>query len=226
MTIKSRLKNIEQKVNSACSQYKFAADPIKILAVSKTRSVEEIQQAIDAGQRCFAENYLQEALPKIQALQGQPIEWHYIGAIQSNKTHAIAENFAWVHSVDRLKIAQRLNDQRPKHMPALNICIQVNVDNEASKAGVSLGDAEDLVKQATQLEHINCRGLMTMPLKVDDFAQQRVPFCRLRLLLEDIQKKGIKLDTLSMGMSGDFVADIAEGATRLRIGTAIFVRRT
>jgi len=198
---------------------------IKLLAVSKTFPPDALREAYSSGQDCFAESYLQEAVGKIASLRDLPIEWHYIGPIQSNKTRAIAENFSWVHSVDRLKIAERLSEQRPAHLQPLQICIQVNISMEASKSGVMPVDLGELAHAVSKLPNLNFRGLMAVPAPSDDIAAQRLPFAHLRGLRDVLNGLGMKLDTLSMGMSHDFTAAIAEGATIVRIGTAIFGNR-
>jgi pyridoxal phosphate enzyme (YggS family) len=193
-----------------------------LLAVSKTFAPDALREAYQAGQTCFAESYVQEALDKIAALQDIPIEWHYIGPIQSNKTRAIAENFAWVHSVDRLKIAERLSEQRPAHLPPLQVCLQVNISMEASKSGAVPDEVDALAHAIAKLPNLKLRGLMAVPAPSDEIAAQRLPFAKLRELRDQLNRQGLQLDTLSMGMSHDFAAAIAEGATIVRIGTAIF----
>lgn len=200
-------------------------DEVKLLAVSKNFAVDALRDAYQAGQRSFAENYVQEALDKMKALQDWAIEWHFIGPIQSNKTRAIAENFAWVHSVDRLKIAGRLSEQRPEHLPPLQICLQVNISNEASKSGVAPNEVSALAQAMTKLPNLKLRGLMAIPAPSDDVVIQRNGFAQLRQLRDQLNQQGLQLDTLSMGMSHDFAAAIAEGATMVRIGTAIFGER-
>ena len=200
-----------------------------LLAVSKTFPADAVIDAAEAGQHCFGENYLQEALEKIQEVQVKKpqlqLEWHFIGPIQSNKTRPIAEHFAWVHSVDREKIAQRLSEQRPAELPALNICLQVNISGEASKSGVLPGEALALAQKVVLLPGLQLRGLMAVPEASDDEQVQRQAFRQLKQLSDSIQAAGIALDTLSMGMSSDMHAAIAEGSTMLRIGTAIFGNR-
>ncbi len=196
-----------------------------LLAVSKTFAAGMVREAYNAGQACFAESYVQEALDKIAALQDLDIEWHYIGPIQSNKTRAIAENFAWVHSVDRLKIAERLSEQRPAHLPPLQVCLQVNISREKTKSGVSPNEASGLAHAIAKLPGLKLRGLMAVPAPSDETAAQRRPFAQLRKLRDELNRQGLELDTLSMGMSHDFAAAIAEGATIVRIGTAIFGAR-
>lgn len=198
------------------------ADDVRLLAVSKTFAPDALREAYRAGQTCFAESYAQEALDKIASLHELPIEWHYIGPIQSNKTRAIAENFAWVHSVDRLKIAERLSGQRPAHLPPLQVCLQVNISGEASKGGISPNNVGALAHAVAKLPNLKLRGLMAVPAPSDDAAAQRLPFAELRKLRDQLNRQGLHLDTLSMGMSHDFAAAIAEGATIVRIGTAIF----
>ncbi|VXC97362.1 putative enzyme [Pseudomonas sp. 8Z] len=199
-------------------------DPLQIglLAVSKTKPAEAVREAHAAGIRDFGENYLQEALEKQTTLSDLPLIWHFIGPIQSNKTRPIAEHFDWVHSVDRLKIAQRLSDQRPAHLPPLNICLQVNVSGEDSKSGCSPTELAELARTVTALPNLRLRGLMAIPEPTDDIAAQHAAFARLRQLRDDL---ALDLDTLSMGMSHDLEAAIAEGATWVRIGTALFGAR-
>ena len=196
-----------------------------MLAVSKTKPAEDIRSAYNAGQRCFGENYLQEALQKILSLHDLAIEWHFIGAIQSNKTRELAENFAWVHSVDRLKIARRLSQQRPESMSPLNICLQVNISEETSKSGLLLPELGALVAEVVQLPNITLRGLMAIPEKADTLSAQRATFAKIQQAFNTLQKMHAELDTLSMGMSNDMEAAIAQGSTILRIGTAIFGAR-
>jgi pyridoxal phosphate enzyme (YggS family) len=198
---------------------------VRLLAVSKTFPAEAVREAYQAGQTAFGENYLQEALDKMAVLRDLPLEWHFIGPIQSNKTRLIAENFAWVHGVDRLKIAERLSAQRPPQLPPLNICLQVNVSGEDSKSGVAPQDVLQLARQVMSLPHLKLRGLMAIPSPANDTAAQRIPFAQMRSLLENLNGQGMMLDTLSMGMSHDFAAAILEGATIVRVGTAIFGNR-
>ena len=221
-TIASNLQAVHETIAAAAVNAGRNANDVNLLAVSKTFAPDLLREAYQAGQACFAESYVQEALNKIAALQDLPIEWHYIGPIQSNKTRAIAENFAWVHSVDRLKIAERLSEQRPAHLPPLQICLQVNISMEASKSGVPLDEVSALAHAIAKLPNLRLRGLMAVPAPVDDVVAQRLPFAQLRKLLGQLKQQGLQLDTLSMGMSHDFVAAITEGATIVRIGTAIF----
>jgi hypothetical protein len=221
-TIASNLQAVRTAMAAAAIKAGRAPDDATLLAVSKTFAPDAIRAAHDAGQTRFAESYVQEALPKIAALHDLPIEWHFIGPIQGNKTRAIAEHFAWVHSVDRLKIAERLSAQRPAHLPPLQVCLQVNISGEASKSGMHPGEVAQLAMQVARLPHLELRGLMAIPAPSDEVAVQRGAFARLRELFEQLNRQGMQLDTLSMGMSHDFAAAIAEGATMVRIGSAIF----
>lgn len=211
----------------ADAQARFqASQPVTLCAVSKAQPAAAIRAAYDAGQTVFGENYLQEALQKQAELTDCAIAWHFIGPIQSNKTQLIARHFDWVHSVDRLKIAQRLSDARPSELPPLNICLQVNISEEASKSGASGQELLELALNIKQLPHLQLRGLMAIPAPCSEVEQQRDQFRQVRALFEQLNGHGLQLDTLSIGMSGDFVAAIAEGATLVRIGTAIFGART
>ncbi len=199
---------------------------VTLLAVSKTESPALIAAVAAAGQRYFGESYLQEALAKMAALHDLDLDWHFIGPVQANKTRGIAEHFSWVHSVDRLKIAQRLNEQRPTWLPPLNICLQVNLSEEPSKHGLSIAELRPVARAVASLPRLCLRGLMTMPAPATGFAAQRRPFARLRELQEELVAGGMALDTLSMGMSTDLEAAIAAGATLVRVGTAIFGPRS
>jgi pyridoxal phosphate enzyme (YggS family) len=224
-TIASNLQAVRNAISAAAVEAGRQPTEIKLLVVSKTFAPDALREAYRAGQTCFAESYVQEALVKLVALQDLPITWHYIGPIQSNKTRAIAENFSWVHSVDRLKIAERLSEQRPAHLPELQICMQVNLSLEASKSGVTPDEAGTLASAIAQLPNLKLRGLMAVPLPTEDVVAQRQSFAQLRKLRDQLNQQGLQLDTLSMGMSHDFAAAIAEGATMVRIGTAIFGAR-
>lgn len=221
-TIAENIAKVGARIREAAqaSQRNFA--DIGLLAVSKTKPAEAIREAHAAGLRDFGENYLQEALEKQTQLADLPLIWHFIGPIQSNKTRPIAEHFDWVHSVDRLKIAQRLSDQRPAHLPPLNICLQVNVSGEDSKSGCSPEELRALARAVVALPNLRLRGLMAIPEPTDDVAAQHAAFARLRQLRDEL---ALNLDTLSMGMSHDLEAAIAEGATWVRIGTALFGAR-
>jgi hypothetical protein len=200
---------------------------IALLAVSKTFPAEDVRAAHAAGQRAFGENYVQEALTKVEALVDlrASLVWHFIGPLQSNKTRPVAEHFDWVHSVDRLKIAQRLSEQRPDTLPPLNICLQINISGEASKSGITPGEAVEVARAIAALPKLRLRGLMAIPEPAGDIEQQRVPHRALRELFEHLRAEGFELDTLSMGMSGDLEAAVLEGATIVRVGTAIFGAR-
>ena len=198
---------------------------VTLLAVSKAQSAEKLREAYEAGQAKFGENYLQEALNKQAELADLNIEWHFIGPIQSNKTQPIAQHFSWVHGVDRMKIAQRLNDARPDDLPPLQICLQVNISGEASKSGVAPNALLELVKAVSALPKLTLRGLMTIPEPTNDAALQHRQFQQMRELLQNLSKEGYALDTLSMGMSNDYQIAIQEGATMVRVGSAIFGAR-
>jgi pyridoxal phosphate enzyme (YggS family) len=220
--IERRLESVLSAIRAAELRWNRPPDSVALLAVSKTHGVDAIRRCIDAGQRQFGENQLQEALGKIEILKEQPLTWHFIGAIQSNKTRGIAERFAWVHSVDRLKIAQRLSAQRPPHLPPLNICLEINVSGESSKAGIAPSALPALADAVAQLPGIKLRGLMSVPAPAMEFEAQRLPFRTLHALFTGLNDQGYDLDTLSMGMTDDMTAAIAEGATLVRVGTAIF----
>lgn len=199
---------------------------IRLLAVSKTWPATTIAQVARSGQTEFGENYLQEALPKLESLRQHPdLVWHFIGGLQSNKTRPVAEHFHWVQTVDRARIAERLNAQRPAALPPINVCIEVNVSAEAGKSGVAYDGVMTLAEYIAGLPRLKLRGLMSIPAEESDHEQQRLPFRRLRELFDMLNRRGHQLDTLSMGMSGDFEAAIAEGATLVRLGTAIFGTR-
>lgn len=221
-TIAENIAKVRARIREAAQASQHDLTTIGLLAVSKTKPAQAVREAHAAGIRDFGENYLQEALGKQQELTDLDLIWHFIGPIQSNKTKQIAEHFQWVHSVDRLKIAQRLSDQRPAHLPPLNICLQVNVSGEASKAGCKPEELAALAQAVTQLPQLKLRGLMTIPEPTDDITEQHAAFARLRELRDNLN---LDLDCLSMGMSHDLEAAIAEGATWVRIGTALFGAR-
>lgn len=199
---------------------------VRLLAVSKTQPTEVLLEAWEAGQREFGENYLQEALPKIAALADRAASWHFIGGLQSNKTRAVAEHFGWVHTLDRESIARRLSDQRPAELPPLHVCLQVNVSSEGSKGGVAPERLPELADAVAGLPRLTLRGLMAIPAPAKDPEAQRAPFRELRELMERMNARGHRMDTLSMGMSDDLEAAIMEGATLIRVGTAIFGARS
>jgi len=203
-----------------------APGSVQLLAVSKTWGADAVRQAHAAGQIDFGENYIQEAVDKITALRDLPLVWHCIGPIQSNKTRLVAEHFDWVHSIDRLKIAQRLSEQRPEHLPSLQVCIQVNVDGGETKSGVSPQELPALAQAVAALPRLQLRGLMTIPEPAETDAQMRAVHRQAKDLFEQLRAQGWPLDTLSMGMSADMAAAIAEGSTMVRVGTAIFGARS
>ncbi|MFZ2289481.1 MAG: YggS family pyridoxal phosphate-dependent enzyme [Halopseudomonas yangmingensis] len=221
-TIAENIANVRRQLQRAAHSAGRSADSLTLVAVSKTRPAGDIRAAHACGQTHFGENYLQEALEKIAVLRDLPLIWHFIGPIQSNKTRAIAEHFDWVHSVDRLKIAERLSAQRPASLPPLNICLQVNISNEPSKAGVSPAELPELAAAVAALPNLRLRGLMAIPAPASDSDSRRAPLRALHELLESLP---LPLDSLSMGMSDDLVEAVAEGATLVRIGTAIFGAR-
>ena len=225
-SIVDRLQDVRARVAHACAASGRSEGSVTLLAVSKTFPADAVRQAWAAGQRAFGENYVQEALAKIDALSElrAQLQWHLIGPLQSNKTRPVAEGFDWVHSVDRLKIAQRLAEQRPQGLPPLQLCLQVNISGEASKSGVAPADVPALARAVAALpsDRVVLRGLMAIPEPAGDFDAQRRPHRALRELLAAVNTTGLALDTLSMGMSADLEPAIAEGATIVRVGTAIF----
>ncbi len=220
-----RYQNILEKITQAEIQYQREPGSVNLIAVSKTKPAEMIREMASLGQQAFGENYLQEAIAKQQELKDLDLEWHFIGHIQSNKTKDIAYNFDWAHGVDRYKIAKRLSDQRSDDSPALNICLQVNLEAEQTKSGLAPEEVIELAKQVSLLPNIKLRGLMAIPSPNNPFEKQRQLFSQLRKLLEAVNQTGLNLDILSMGMTDDMQAAIAEGATHIRIGTALFGAR-
>ena len=223
--IADNLQAVQARISSAAAAAGRSADSVRLLAVSKTMPLTRIIEVAEAGQVAFGENYVQEGIDKLMACSGRALEWHFIGPLQSNKSRPVAENFDWVHTIDRLKIAQRLSAQRPARMAPLQVCVQVNVSGEASKSGCAPEEALTLCRSVAALPGLQLRGLMAIPEPSDNLAAQRAPCRRLRQIYESIQASGLALDTLSMGMSHDLEAAIAEGATIVRIGTAIFGER-
>ena len=221
-TLANNIANLRERVRLSAEKSQRRADDILLLAVSKTRSAAEIRAAHAAGLKHFGESYLQEAVEKILALRDLDLVWHFVGPIQSNKTRAIAANFHWVHSVDRLKVARRLSEQRPPQLPALQVCLQVNISGEASKSGVAPSELPELARAVSSLPRLELRGLMAIPAPEDLEQRQRRAFARVREALVELRAFLPRLDTLSMGMSEDLEAAIAEGATIVRPGTAIF----
>ncbi|MEE4203974.1 MAG: YggS family pyridoxal phosphate-dependent enzyme [Halieaceae bacterium] len=219
------LSTVRRRIIDAEQCFGRTKGSVNLLAVSKTKPEAMIREAYAAGQRAFGENYVQEGVEKAIALSDLDIDWHFIGPLQSNKTRVVAEHFAWVHSIDREKIARRLGEQRPGHLPDLNVCLQVNISGEASKSGIHTDEVPALARAIAALPGIRLRGLMAIPAPTKDPAAQRLPFAALRALLSELQSEHPSMDTLSMGMSGDLEAAIAEGATIVRIGTDIFGAR-
>lgn len=226
-TIKENIQEVHRRLVNACTKAGRDSSAARLLVVSKTFEAGAVREAHAAGERAFGENYVQEALDKIAALADlrSQIEWHLIGPLQSNKTRVVAEAFDWVHTVDRLKIAQRLSEQRPEGLPPLQVCLQVNISGEASKSGVAPADVPALAAQIAALPRLRLRGLMAIPEPADDLDAQRRPHRQLAQLLQALQAQGLALDTLSMGMSADLEAAVLEGATLVRIGSAIFGTR-
>ncbi len=226
-TISSNIQQVRARIAQACDGARRPVQSVTLLCVSKTFGPDAVRAAHAAGEHCFGENYVQEALDKIAALSDlrESIEWHLIGPLQSNKTRVVAEQFDWVHSVDRLKIAQRLSEQRPAHLPPLQLCLQVNISGEASKSGLAPAEVPAVVRAVALLPKVVLRGLMAIPEPAGDLQAQRAPHRALRELLEQLRSQGLELDTLSMGMSADLDAAVLEGATIVRVGSAIFGAR-
>ena len=225
--IADNLQQVSARIASACALAGRAVESVTLLTVSKTFPAELVREAVAAGATRLGENYVQEGVDKIAALADlrRQIEWHLIGPLQSNKTRIVAEQFDWVHSVDRLKIAQRLSEQRPAHLPPLQLCLQVNISGEPSKSGLAPGEVGDVARAVATLPRVRLRGLMAIPEPTGDMQAQRAPHRALRELLQSLQAQGLAMDTLSIGMSADLEAAVAEGATIVRIGSAIFGQR-
>lgn len=226
-TIAENIQEVHRRIAAACALAHRPVESVTLLAVSKTFPADAVREAFDAGERSFGENYVQEALDKMDALADlrDRLQWHLIGPLQSNKTRVVAESFDWVHTVDRLKIAQRLSEQRPASLPPLQLCLQVNISGEASKSGLTVDEVPEVARAVADLPRVRLRGLMAVPAPTGDAAAQRLPHARLRELLAGLQRDGLDVDTLSMGMTADLEAAIAEGATIVRVGTAIFGSR-
>jgi pyridoxal phosphate enzyme (YggS family) len=216
---------VRKRIELACLAVGRSPDAVKLLAVSKTKSSEAVREAHAAGQMAFGENYIQEGVDKIAALADLPLEWHCIGPIQSNKTKLVAENFAWVHSIDRLKIAERLSAQRPANLPPLQVCLQVNVDGGSNKSGVSPDELLALAQAVAKLPRLQLRGIMTIPEPAETEVAARKVHQEAKALFDSLNAADLRVDTLSMGMTGDLEAAIAEGSTCVRVGTAIFGAR-
>ncbi|MFM7004269.1 MAG: YggS family pyridoxal phosphate-dependent enzyme [Limnohabitans sp.] len=224
-SVSANLAQVRKRIELACLAAGRPASAVHLLAVSKTMPAQAVRDAHAAGQVAFGENYIQEGVDKIATLADLPLEWHCIGPIQSNKTKLVAENFAWVHSIDRLKIAERLSAQRPANLPALQICLQVNVDGGRNKSGVAPADLLALAQAVAQLPHLQLRGIMTIPEPAENEASARAVHRQAKDLFDGLKAAGLSVDTLSMGMTGDLEAAIAEGSTCVRVGTAIFGQR-
>ena len=224
-SVSANLAQVRKRIELACQAVGRASDTVKLLAVSKTMPAQAVREAHAAGQLAFGENYIQEGVDKIAALADLPLEWHCIGPIQSNKTKLVAENFAWVHSIDRLKIAERLSAQRPAHLPPLQVCLQVNVDGGSNKSGVAPEELLALAQAVAKLPHLQLRGIMTIPEPAETEAEARAVHQQAKLLFDHLKTAGLTLDTLSMGMTADLEAAVAEGSTCVRVGTAIFGAR-
>jgi pyridoxal phosphate enzyme (YggS family) len=220
--IPTHISAVQARIIQACRSAGRADDAVTLLAVSKTFGADAVEAAFAAGQTAFGENYIQEAVQKINALRHLPLQWHCIGPIQSNKSRLVAEHFDWVHTVDRLKIAQRLSEQRPVQLAPLQVCIQVNVDGGVTKSGVAPEEALSLAREVAELPRLQLRGLMCIPEPASDFVAACAVFKRARNLFDALNAAGLTLDTLSMGMSADLEAAIASGSTLVRVGTAIF----
>ncbi|WBY00384.1 YggS family pyridoxal phosphate-dependent enzyme [Ramlibacter tataouinensis] len=221
-TIRNNLQAVRARIAAACAAAQRPVNDVTLLAVSKTFGPDAVREAHAGGQLAFGENYIQEAVEKMALLADLPLQWHCIGPIQSNKTRLVAQHFDWAHTVDRLKIAQRLSDQRPEGKPPLSVCIQVNIDGGAAKSGVPPNEVAGLAREVARLPALRLRGLMTIPEPAPDFEAQREVHARAAALLRQLQAEGLALDTLSMGMSADLEAAIAAGSTMVRVGTAIF----
>ncbi len=222
MKITAKLAQIRNEISAAEKRFHRDKGSVCLLAVSKTRTVDDIMTAINSGQRHFGENYCQDAVEKIDAIKETGIIWHFIGPVQSNKAKQIACYFDWVHTIDRIKIARRLNEMRPENKAPLNICVQINISDEDSKSGISLDDTEDFIHELEQFKRLKVRGLMSLPAPTENFDEQRHAFSLLNKKLHDLNQDNFELDTLSIGTTQDMEAAIAEGATIVRIGTAIF----
>lgn len=223
--VRNRLAETRNRIASAAMRYGREVDSVRLIAVSKGQPAEAIRALAALGQTDFAENYLQEALPKLAALADLPLTWHFIGQLQANKTRTVAEHFHWVHTLDRERIAVRLNEQRSVHAPPLNVCIQVSLENEPGKGGISKTDLAALARKVVELPRLRLRGLMCIPPPREGFEARRQLFAELADCARELREQGMPLDTLSMGMSGDLEAAVAAGATCVRIGTAIFGER-
>ena len=222
MSIIENINNLRNKISVTEKRFKRRKSSVSLLAVSKTRSIETIIAAISQGQLHFGENYCQEAVAKIEAINNPNLIWHFIGPIQSNKTKQISSYFDWVHTIDRIKIARLLNEQRPMNLTPLNVCIQINISYENSKSGITLDNVDGFIRELEQFKRLKVRGLMSLPAPVSSFDEQRIPFSILKRKLQELKMSRPGIDTLYIGTSEDMTAAIAEGATIVRIGTALF----
>lgn len=220
--IASNLQSVRERIAGACAAAQRDVNEVTLLAVSKTFGPDAVREAWNAGQRAFGENYIQEGVEKIALLKDLAIEWHCIGPIQSNKTRLVASHFHWAHTIDRLKIAQRLSEQRADALPPLQVCVQVNIDGGPNKSGVAPSEALDLAREVSRLPRLRLRGLMAIPEPAEDFAAQKAVHLKTKALFDELRAAGLQIDTLSMGMTADLEAAIAAGATLVRVGTAIF----
>ena len=226
-TIEQNLQKVHARIAAACALAERSVQSVRLLSVSKTFPASDVRAAHAAGERAFGENYVQEGVDKIAALADLrgAIEWHLIGPLQSNKTRVVAEHFDWVHSVDRLKIAERLSEQRPEGLPPLQLCLQVNISGESTKSGFTLEELPAVAKAVAELPRVRLRGLMAIPEPAADEVSRRAPHARMRRIFESLRSDGLALDTLSIGMSADLEAAILEGSTLVRVGTAVFGAR-
>lgn len=224
-TITEQLNSAIDTIAASEKKFNIKSNSVQLLAVSKTKPVEDIEQAIACGQRAFGENYVQEGVDKINYFNNSELCWHFIGPLQSNKTKAVAEHFDWIHTIDRLKIAKRLNDQRPYYKPPLNICIQINISDEQSKSGIAATQLTQLAREISQLDKLKLRGIMTIGHNSDDKELVASEFSLMNQLFETLKQEFDTVDTLSMGMSGDLELAIEHGSTLVRIGSAIFGKR-
>ena len=225
-SVSDNLVQVRKRIALASQAVGRSPEAVKLLAVSKTMPAQAVREAYAAGQLAFGENYIQEGVDKIASLADLPLEWHCIGPIQSNKTKLVAENFAWVHSIDRLKIAERLSAQRPLHLSPLQVCLQVNVDGGSNKSGVAPEELLALAQAVAKLPHLQLRGIMTIPEPAETEVEARAVHHQAKTLFDNLNHAGLKLDTLSMGMTSDLEAAVAEGSTCVRVGTAIFGARS
>ncbi len=223
--IRENIKNIKNNIHKIEENLKLKKNSVKLLAVSKTQSIDNIKEAYNSGQQDFGENYLQESLEKISKLKDFPITWHFIGHVQSNKSKLIAENYNWIHSIDKISTLKKINKFRENLKTKINVCVQVNIDQENTKSGIQLNEVENFLDEASAFKNINIRGLMAIPKYDPEYVNQYKTFMQIKKLFDSLVMKGYKLDTLSIGMSSDYEAAIAAGSSIVRIGTSIFGKR-